>query len=241
VLIVGVFVASLVWYPLFLVLVSLLVTLAVLYWMFELVMQASLRPPVPVPEEGLEERIAALAEKDVQWRSLGFRPIDSYLLIAGEPILCYAYQYESRSVWLILSHYPNKIKCELTTYFEPGLSLTTSSSGGSAFWPRPSWGLLQVLENTVSEQLLKEHLRAISLLTDKGFVLQEAPAEDFHELYHREMRHMTEYIRAIPLWPVLVFFRLLLKAGRKYQRSIAEQHRRGEIEILYSKMRTSRS
>lgn len=217
------------WILLIILCPALLIALTVLQFNYSF--RADLKiEPIPVEKYQARMREIESAEWELHW--LGFRRTDQFYLSMSSDVVTYVYKHEAEPVYLCIYHFGMKKVCDLVSFFEGEMTLTTCSSVDGGMTPRPANKLLQVFEGASYSQMLEAHRSSIEFLEELGAKLTDMPGASFRERFMASIRETAEVSRKMFLWPVMLIYRTITKYGARYARSIEEQYRNGMVEIL---------
>ena len=196
----------------------------------------SFRPllnPEPIPAKGYEPRIIEL-ERDVPvLKQMGFDKIDSFYLKMIPDSIVYVFKKKEGPVYFCLYHLGTKKACDIVSYFEKNITLTTCNNVDGGMTPRPDNRLLQIFEKLSYIAFLERHQQAQEFIRGRGFKQTEAPSVTFREDFMKGIREFADYVKKISFWPLLLIIWTITKRGRIYlNKSIEEQYRSGMIKTL---------
>ncbi len=197
------------------------------YASFTYSFRASLKPE-PIPQKGYESRRNELEKEAASVVSLGFNKFDEFYLKMIPDSITYAFKQNPGPVYLCIYHLGAKKACDFVSFFENDIALTTAGRVDSGMAPRPAKRLLQIFENAPYQVLLQKHIEAQDFIKSKG-IKQIDIREPFRNRFMWSLREFRRGVTQYSFWPLRLIYWTLAKRGKKYLKSIEEQHRAGMI------------
>lgn len=214
-----------------LILLCPLLLIALTYFQFNY----SFRPDLkiePIPLDKYESRMREIENSEWELDWLGFRRSDQFYLNMSSDVVTYVYKHDREPIYLCIYHFGVKKVCDLVSFFEDEITLTTCSNVEGGMTPRPANKLLQIFEGASYSQLLEAHRGSIEFLQECGARLVEMPTVSFRERFMTSIHETAEASRKLFLWPLNLIFRTITKYGARYARSIEEQYRNGMVQLF---------
>lgn len=216
----------------FLVIGVPVLTIIFTYISFRYSFRSSLKPE-PIPAKGYEPQIRELERDEPILKEMGFDKTDSFYLKIIPDSIIFVFKKKEGPVYFCLYHLGAKKACDIVSYFEKNITLTTSNSVEGGMTPRPDNRLLQIFERLSYAMLLERHQKAQEFIRDRGLKQTEPPSVTFREDFMKGIREFAEYVRKFSFWPVRLIVWTITRRGKIYlNKSIEEQYRSGMIKIL---------
>jgi len=215
----------------YLLVVMLPLAVIIIYFSFIYSFRKSVVPQ-SVPEKGYDDRLAVLKEAETKLVPIGFEKFDQFHLKMIPDSVTFAFKHTREPIYCCVYHFGQKMTCDMVTYFNYEVSLTTCSSIDGGASPRAPKSLLQIFHGATYDTLLAQHLYGIGFLKQNRFDPVEIPAGSFRDSFMKEIREYAERIRKIPLWPVMLLIWTLSKYGKRYAKPLQEQYPNGISHIF---------
>jgi hypothetical protein len=174
--------------------------------------------------------VSELEKAEAEIFQLGFHRIDRFYLEMSNDVITFVYKHADEPAYLCLYHFGKKQVCDIITFFDDDLSLTTCSDIGGGMTPRPANRLLQILEQASYSQLFDLHISGVEFLKRRGAVTVDVPVLSFRDSFMTSLKEFAGAARSTFLWPVKHIYWTATSRGRKHAGSIQEQHDRGRLK-----------
>ncbi|HEY7913311.1 MAG TPA: hypothetical protein VIG62_15470 [Blastocatellia bacterium] len=183
-----------------------------------------------IPTNKFQNRVSELEKAEAEIFQLGFHRIDRFYLEMSNDVITFVYKHADEPAYLCLYHFGKKQVCDIITFFDDDLSLTTCSDIGGGMTPRPANRLLQILEQASYSQLFDLHISGVEFLKRRGAVTVDVPVLSFRDSFMTSLKEFAGAARSTFLWPVKHIYWTATSRGRKHAGSIQEQHDRGRLK-----------
>jgi hypothetical protein len=182
-----------------------------------------------IPETGYENRIDALDNFRFNLTDLGFHKTDEFFLPMTLNTVAFVQHHEREPVLIASYHTGLRLIYELITYFEDGVSLTTSAFLISGTIRRPQRKMLQIFNDRPCDELFQMHMRAIEFLKQHGTHPGVLPSS-FRERYMESHREVSSIMRS-PLFMLKFYYWSLTQRARLHCKPIQEQYLAKTIKL----------